>query len=118
MLTLGRDQRYRGAGALILNDHVTRLDALGEHAYAAFMQDLRQSVRAIQSAVAPDHMNVALLGNSCPHLHWGIVPRRRDDPRWRRPVWDDATLESMRHSPVRLTDMEYDQLAQAIRQLI
>ena len=41
--------------------------------------------------------------------------RRRDDSRWGKPVWDDATLDSMRHSPFTLTHGEYEQLAQAIR---
>ncbi len=37
--------------------------------------------------VRPDHINVEALGNMIPHLHWHIVPRYWDDPRWGAPIW-------------------------------
>jgi diadenosine tetraphosphate (Ap4A) HIT family hydrolase len=54
-LYLERDQRFRGLCALILNDHVTELDALTANAYPAYLQDLRLSVQAIRAALHPDH---------------------------------------------------------------
>lgn len=86
--------------------------------HSAFMQDLRQSIRAIREALVPDHLNVGLLGNSCPHLHWSIVPRYLTDPRWGRPIWDDATLREMKNSPVTLTAVEYRDLIENIRRLL
>jgi diadenosine tetraphosphate (Ap4A) HIT family hydrolase len=115
-LYLDKDQRFRGQSSLILTDHATRLDALSAAAYIAFMEDLRLSTAAIRDATLPDHMNVALLGNSCPHLHWSIVPRYRTDPRWGRPIWEDSILQKMRDSPVKLTGAEYSDLIQRIRE--
>jgi diadenosine tetraphosphate (Ap4A) HIT family hydrolase len=117
-LYLLKEQRYRGESCLVLNVHVTRLDALDEHEYSEFMRDLRRSVHAIRTAVAADHMNLTLLGNSCPHLHWGIVPRRRGDPRWGRPSWDDAVLEDMRVNPTTLSEAGYSDLVASIRQVL
>jgi ATP adenylyltransferase len=117
-LYLEKDQRFRGQCSLILIEHVTRLDALSEKAYTAYMEDLRLSARAIRKAAHPDHMNIALLGNSCPHLHWSIVPRYRTDPRWGRPVWEDSTLQVMRISPVTLTDVEYSDMIENVRKLL
>jgi ATP adenylyltransferase len=114
-LYLERDQRFRGLCSLVLTDHITRLDALPEKAYTAFMRDLRQSATAICESMHPDHMNIALLGNSCPHLHWSIVPRYRTDARWGRPIWDDANLKEMRSNPVMLTAAEYSDLSENIR---
>jgi|ERR1700677_3448850 diadenosine tetraphosphate (Ap4A) HIT family hydrolase len=114
-LYLEKDQRFFGLSCLILTDHVTRLDALPEKAYGAYAQDLRQSVAAIREAVHPDHMNIASLGNSCPHLHWFIVPRYRTDPRWGEPVWETSTLQEMRNSPVTLTAAECSDLIEGIR---
>lgn len=114
-LFLQRDQRFRGHCCLILAEHVTRLDALPEKTYFAFMQDLRRSVSAIREAANPDHMNIALLGNSCPHLHWSIVPRSRRDSRWGRPVWEDSILLEMKNNPAVLTDAEYGDLIGNIR---
>jgi diadenosine tetraphosphate (Ap4A) HIT family hydrolase len=114
-LYLDKDQRFRGQSSLILTEYATRLDALPERAYSAYMEDLRLSTGAIREATDPDHVNVALLGNRCPHLHWSIVPRYRTDPRWGRPVWKDSTLQEMRDSPVTLTGAEYNGLIESIR---
>lgn len=42
-------------------------------------------------------MNVAVLGNTCPHLHWSIVPRE------------------MRERPVTLSDADRNGLVERIR---
>jgi len=34
-----------------------------------------------------------LLGNVISHLHWHLVPRRRDDPRWGGPIWTTSLTE-------------------------
>jgi diadenosine tetraphosphate (Ap4A) HIT family hydrolase len=115
-LYLVNDQRFHGHSTLILNAHVTQLDALTEEVYAAFLRDLRVSVRAIRATVNPDHMNVELLGNSCPHLHWSIAPRYRSDPRWGRPIWDDSTRHEMRNNPVLLPENQYAEIKAAIRE--
>jgi diadenosine tetraphosphate (Ap4A) HIT family hydrolase len=114
-LYLVKDQRFRGLCTLILNDHVTQLDALTENVYAAFLRDLRVSVRAVRSTVKADHMNVELLGNSCPHLHWFVAPRFRSDPRWGRPIWDDSTQHAMRDNPVSLSEEQYAEIKACIR---
>src|SRR5580693_1935301 len=97
-LYLGLDQRFRGQSTLILTDHATRLEALSETAYSAYLSDLRRSIAALRVAVQADHVNIALLGNSCPHLHWSIIPRYRTDSRWGRPIWEDSTLHDMRNN--------------------
>jgi diadenosine tetraphosphate (Ap4A) HIT family hydrolase len=114
-LYLVKDQRFRGLSTLILNDHVTQLDALTEDVYADYLRDLRVAVRAIRATVNPDHMNVELLGNSCPHLHWSIAPRYRSDPRWGRPIWDDSMRHEMRHNPVVLPENQYAEIRAGIR---
>ena len=93
-LYLYRDQRFRGYSLLIFDArHATGLEELSDDEYNAFMADLRQAVRAVRAAVQPDHMNYECLGNRSPHLHWHIVPRYRDDPRWGYPIWDGEPFE-------------------------
>ena len=88
-LYLFRDQRFRGYCLLVFDArHATGLEELNDHEYAGFMADLRLAVRAIHCALHPDHMNCESLGNSNPHLHWHIVPRYKDDPRWGQPIWE------------------------------
>jgi diadenosine tetraphosphate (Ap4A) HIT family hydrolase len=114
-LYLVEDQRFRGLSTLIFNEHVTRLDALPEEVYAAYLRDLQVSVRAVRATVNPDHMNIELLGNSCPHLHWSIIPRYRSDPRWGRPIWDDSMRNEMRHNPAILLENQYAQIMDRIQ---
>jgi diadenosine tetraphosphate (Ap4A) HIT family hydrolase len=89
-LMLFRDQRFRGYSILSFDPwDATTLEALSASEYQAFMDDLLRASGAIRATLRPDHMNYELLGNSNPHLHWHIVPRYRDDPRWGRPIWED-----------------------------
>ena len=88
-LYLFRDQRFRGYCLLVFDAwHATELAGLNDHEYATFMNDLRRALRAIQNALRPDHMNCESLGNSNPHLHWHIIPRYQNDPRWGQPIWE------------------------------
>jgi diadenosine tetraphosphate (Ap4A) HIT family hydrolase len=110
-LHLIEDQRFLGHCTLIFDDrHVTSLEELSDDEYMRFAQDLRLSVRSIRRALQPDHSNVALLGNRCPHLHWGIIPRYRSDPSWGKPIWEHATSEDFRLRPKILSEAAYAQL--------
>jgi diadenosine tetraphosphate (Ap4A) HIT family hydrolase len=75
-------------------DPDTRLDYLREMAVVA---------EAVYRAFTPAKLNYELLGNSCAHLHWHLIPRHADDPHLGGPVWEDANFlrPSMRtaHGP-------------------
>jgi len=87
-LYLHKVQTYRGYSLLVYDGaHASRLDQLSQGAAAAFMSDLHRAQAAIVSVLEPDHVNVELLGNAVPHLHWHIIPRYRGDPRWGQPIW-------------------------------
>lgn len=114
-LYLFRDQRFRGYCLLIFDRrHVTRLEALNEDEYIAFMQDVRRSAQAISDALQPDHMNYECLGNSSPHLHWHLVPRYQHDPRWGQPIWEGWQRNEFTINRVTLHDAEYTELIQRI----
>jgi len=103
-LYLAANQTYRGQCLLVLDiRHATRPDDLSRKEWCAFCSDLHAAEMAIAGAVKPDHMNVAALGNVIPHLHWHIIPRYRDDPRWGAPIWP-TNLADM--PDVRLPDAE------------
>jgi diadenosine tetraphosphate (Ap4A) HIT family hydrolase len=93
-LYLYRDQRFRGYSVLIYDGgHATALEALPPADFAAFMDDLRRAAAALRAVLRPDHLNYECLGNQIPHLHWHLVPRYRDDPRWGYPIWDGEPFE-------------------------
>lgn len=116
-LFLFRDQRFRGYCILSFAPYdATRLDDLSDAEYHQFMGDLRLSSRAIRAAFTPDHMNYELLGNSNPHLHWHIVPRYRDDPRWGRPIWEDYPRGEFTINRQMLSEADYAAYVQRIQQ--
>ena len=85
---LHKVQTYRGYSVLVYDGpHATRLDQLAIDAAMAFMADLLRVQRAVAEVLQPDHVNLELLGNAVPHLHWHIIPRYRNDPRWGSPIW-------------------------------
>jgi diadenosine tetraphosphate (Ap4A) HIT family hydrolase len=87
-LYLNRSQTYRGACILVYDTaHKTRIDQLSVDEWQTFAADMHAAQQAIVEVVSPDHMNTESLGNVVPHLHFHLVPRYKDDGRWRDPVW-------------------------------
>lgn len=112
-LYLYRDQRFRGYSVLVYDGgHATALDGLPPADYAAFMDDLRRAAAALRAVLRPDHFNIECLGNRGPHLHWHIIPRYLDDPRWGYPIWDGEPFEPRR---VTLPEAELSALRDALR---
>jgi len=87
-LYLAKNQTYRGQCSLIFDlRHASRTDQLSPDEWIAFCSDLYAAQKAIVATMRPDHVNVESLGNVVPHLHWHIIPRYIDDPRWGMPIW-------------------------------
>ena len=95
-LCLLRNQFYRGHSILIYDPaHVIRPDQLTLDEWSSFTGDAHVAARALVELFRPDHINVECLGNEMPHLHWHLVPRYTDDPRWGGPIWT-TTRDEMR----------------------
>lgn len=115
-LFLFRDQRFRGYCILSFDPwDATQLEALSDSEYSDFCQDLRTSAQGIRRALQPDHMNYELLGNSNPHLHWHIIPRYKDDPRWGAPIWVNYPPGEFTLNRHTLTDVDYQELIAQIQ---
>jgi diadenosine tetraphosphate (Ap4A) HIT family hydrolase len=104
---------YRGHGVLVFDPrHVTRLAELTTAEWHAYAADLHRVATAITAVCEPDHMNVESLGNVMPHLHWHVIPRYKNDGRWRQPIWaQDVNAQPER----RLAEDERVQLLAALR---
>lgn len=112
-LFLERIQTYHGHCVLVFDSrHVTRIDELSADEWRNFTSDLMRSEAALVRAFKPDHINVASLGQVVPHLHWHIIPRYLDDPRWGGPIW----MTSPEDMPKRLLEeSQYELLAETVR---
>lgn len=115
-LYLAKNQTYRGQCQLVFDPrHVARVDQLSRQEWTALAADLYLAQQAVMVAAHPDHVNVESLGNVVPHLHWHIIPRYKDDPKWGEPVWS-TPLDSMRD--MRLADGDREALLAALRQAL
>ena len=115
-LYLVRNQAYRGSCVVVYDPaHVTRPSELDPDSWRRLCDDVRSAESVISSVLRPDHVNVEFLGNTVPHLHAGITPRYRSDPRWGGPIWT-TSREEMPQVP--FTDAECEELAGLLRERI
>jgi ATP adenylyltransferase len=109
---LEKIQTYRGHCVLIFDPrHVTRIDELSSAEWLQMANDIRVAELALVQAFRPDHINIASLGQVVPHLHWHLIPRYTDDPRWGGPIWTTSPDEM---KTVYLQDSEYSDLVSEI----
>lgn len=115
-LYLEKIQTYRGHCVLLFNPrHATRVDELSADEWQKLSGDIRATELALMEAFNPDHINIASLGQVVPHLHWHIVPRYVDDPRWGGPIWTTSPEEMKK---VYLEPAEYDEISETIREAL
>jgi diadenosine tetraphosphate (Ap4A) HIT family hydrolase len=104
---LGPWQFYRGYCLVVARRHARELADQGDVERRAYLDEMCLVARAIGEAFAPHKLNVELLGNQVPHLHWHLFPRYRDDPDRLEPVWlaldragrDEATRSRLEGDP-------------------
>jgi diadenosine tetraphosphate (Ap4A) HIT family hydrolase len=115
-LFLEKIQTYRGHCVLLFDSrHVTRIDELSSEEWHELSSDIRSTELALMDVFRPDHINIASLGQVVPHLHWHIIPRYVDDPRWGGPIWTTSPEEM---GKVYLEQPEYAELAETIRRAL
>jgi len=99
---LHEDQFLPGWTILVLRRHATELWELTPDERAELLEEVTLVARALDEAYGAAKLNYALLGNQIPHVHWHLVPRRRDDPAPREAPW------SIAHAPRRLGPAELE----------
>jgi len=88
---------------------VTELHHLDPDIRRRFMEDACRLAGAVEKTFQLSKLNHAVLGNSVPHLHWHLIPRRPTDPFPTHAIWEDEIPQ------VRLTDQDMRELAAQIR---
>ena len=111
-LYLSRNQASYGTCILVFDPrHAVRLDQLSGDEWMRYAVDLQRAEMAIMREADADHVNVELLGNAVPHLHWHIIPRYKNENRWGGPIW----MTNLSEQPKRLLDEgEYASLAEKL----
>lgn len=104
------DQTYRGRLVLLLARHVESLEQLRSEESHAFYEDLLLATRVLCAEYPGIHVNVALLGNREPHLHWHLVPRRSGDLNSGEAPWP--------HPTTLLAEADYSRIATSMREAV
>lgn len=88
-LGLYDDARYPGRCILVYHEHLEDFAELDIDSAARFIEDVQKAARAIKKATNADRMNYAILGNTEPHLHFHLIPRKIDnEPIPNRSPWN------------------------------
>lgn len=80
-------QWFRGYCVLLCKNPATELDELPPAFRRDYLDDMARLAQAVRRVVQPHKLNLELLGNVVPHLHWHIFPRRTDEASPLKPVW-------------------------------
>lgn len=106
-LALYDDNRFPGRCLLVLREHYEHFDQLPPELATKFMSDVTQAVIAIRKTTGCARVNIAILGNSEPHVHAHLIPRypsREEFPH--DTPWKDPRPEAVLEERVKVTLIE------------
>lgn len=78
-----KDQTHKGRMIVAYKkDHVAEIQDLSDEERNAFMKDVSDIAKAIQSAYHPDRINYGAYGDTLGHLHIHLCPKYKDEFEW------------------------------------
>lgn len=78
---------YPGFCRVIWSAHIREMSDLAAADREHCMRIVFAVERVLRTAMHPDKINLASLGNMVAHLHWHVIPRFADDPHFPQPIW-------------------------------
>lgn len=87
------DPDYPGFCRIILNAHVKEMTDLAPQDRRRLMDVVFAVEAAVRTALHPDKINLASLGNMVPHVHWHVIPRFADDRHFPDAIWAQPRRE-------------------------
>ena len=109
-LYLFKEQTYRGRCLVAFKGHKNELFALTDEERDLFMKDVARAAKAMKLAFDVNKVNYGAYSDKMPHLHFHLVPKYEDGPGW------GGTFEMMPSPKVLLTDEEYAQLINKVKE--
>jgi len=107
-LFLFKEQSHRGRCVVAYKDHVNELFELTEKDRNAFMADVCQVAKAIQTAFSPKKINYGAYSDKLPHLHFHIVPKYEGE-------FEFGGIFEMNPQHVYLSDSDYAETISKIK---
>ena len=110
-LILFKEQSKRGRCIVAYKDHVSEIVDISEEDRNAFFADVTRAAKAIHKVFKPDKLNYGMYGDTGCHLHVHLCPKYKGGDEW------GGTFQ-MNPGKVTLTDAEYEEMAEALRQAL
>lgn len=110
-LYLFKEQSHPGRVILAHNDHVSELIDLSDEDRNVFFADIAKVSRAIHKVFKPNKVNYGAYGDTGCHLHFHLVPKYENEYEW-------GGVFEMNPGKTLLTDAEYEEIAEKIRQAL
>ena len=106
-----KEQSKKGRVILAHNKHVSELIELTDEERSDFFADVAAVAKAVHQVFHPNKVNYGAYGDTGHHLHFHIVPKYEGGDEW-------GGIFQMNPGKVFLTDAEYEEMAQALRQAL
>ena len=106
-----KEQSHPGRCILAHHKHVSEMIDLTDEERNQFFADVTRVSRAIHKVFAPKKVNYGAYGDTGCHLHMHLVPKYEGGFEW------GGTFE-MNPASVTLTDEEYEEIAEKLRQAL
>lgn len=110
-LYLFKEQSHPGRVILAHNEHVSELIDLSDEDRNVFFADIAKVSRAIHKVFNPNKVNYGAYGDTGCHLHFHLVPKYENEYEW-------GGVFEMNPGKTLLTDAEYEEIAEKIRQAL
>ncbi len=98
-VSIGHNQYYRGYSLFLSKIHADELHQLDHEFKKQFLIDMAFLAESIYKSFKPKKLNYELLGNTQSHLHWHIIPRYKNDPSPKIPVWNNPEFLKNKKRP-------------------
>lgn len=110
-LYLFKEQSHPGRVILAHNEHVSELIDLSDEDRNVFFADIAKVSRAIHKVFNPNKVNYGAYGDTGCHLHFHLVPKYENEYEW-------GGVFEMNPGKTLLTDAEYEEISEKIRQAL
>lgn len=81
------NQKRIGYTLFLSKIHARELHELSLKQQSDFLLDMAHAAESVYREYKPVKLNIELLGNKDPHLHWHIIPRYKGDRFPTYPIW-------------------------------
>ncbi|WP_220399675.1 HIT family protein [Filimonas effusa] len=110
ILYLFKEQTYPGRCVVAYkNAHKEEIFELSDAERELFTKDVARVAKAVKTAFNAGKINYGAYGDKMPHIHFHIVPKYEDKPKW------GSTFDMQPDEKVYLTEEGYAEIANKIK---